>query len=212
MEDTPKKKAKGRRGPSDPGAAPTRASLHEAALAYLARGAASADSVTKTLARRVMNWARRASRVGREAEVVASQAAAARELIPEIVARLREVGLVNDTAFAEARAKRMSNAGRSRRAINAHLAQKGVDAATVREAVSLDAGAELAAAIAFARKRRIGPFARDAAPDDRDAKRAVERKALGTMARAGFDFSVCERVMRMDRDDADERLRDRREF
>ena len=32
------------------------------------------------------------------------------------------------------------------------------------------------------------------------------------MARAGFDFGVCERVLRMDRDDADERLRDRREF
>ena len=218
MADGPQKKANAtanaryRRGPSDPGAAPTRASLHEAALAYLARGAASADSVTRSLERRVTSWARRAARVGREAEVVGSQAKTARELIPEIVERLREVGLVNDTAFAEARAKRMSNAGRSRRAINAHLAQKGVDAATVREAVPHDAGAELAAAIAFARKRRIGPFARDAAPDDRDAKRAVERKALGAMARAGFDFNVCERVMRMDRDDADERLRGRREF
>lgn len=144
---------------------------------------------------------------------VAHDAAAARELITEIVGRLGEVGLVNDTAFAETRAKRMSSAGRSRRAISAHLAQKGVDAATVREAVPQDASSELAAAISFARKRRLGPFAR--APQDeqtRDERRVAERKALGTMARAGFDFGVCERVLRMDRDDAEERLRSRREF
>lgn len=195
-----------------PSPAPTRASLHEAALAYLARGAATADSVKKTLERRIGNWSRRAVRAGLDAEAVALDAAAARELIPAIVDRLREVGLVNDVTFAENRAKRMSCSGRSRRAISAHLAQKGVDAATVREAVTVDAGAELAAAIAFARKRRIGPFSRDEVPADRDERRAAERKALGAMARAGFDFNVCERVLKMDRDDADTRLRDRREF
>jgi regulatory protein len=211
--DAPKEKRKPRERNADPGRAPTRASLHEAALSYLARGAASADSVTKTLQRRIANWARRATRAGRETESVAQDAAAARELIAEIVGRLGEVGLVNDVVFAETRAKRMSSSGRSRRAITMHLAQKGIDAATVREAVPHDASAELAAAIAFARKRRLGPFAREAEePLSRDAKRAGEKKALGTMARAGFDFGVCERVLRMDREDADARLRDRREF
>lgn len=205
-------RAGGREG-GKPAPAPTRASLHEAALAYLARGAATADSVRKTLERRTSNWARRAVRAGLDAEAVAADAAAAREVIPAVIERLREVGLVNDVTFAENRARRMSSAGRSRRAISAHLAQKGVDAATVREAVTHDAGAELAAAIAFARKRRLGPFSKDDdAALDRDARRAAERKALGAMARAGFDFSVCERVLRMDREDADERLRDRREF
>ena len=215
MDDGTRKKkpraARPRNG--DPGVAPTRAALHEAALAYLARGAASADSVAKTLQRRIGNWARRALRAGRDGEAIAQDAAAARELIAPIVERLGEVGLVNDAAFAANRAKRMSTSGRSRRAITAHLAQKGVAATTVREAVGHDVGAELAAAIAFARKRRLGPFAREEAePLDRDARRVAERKALGTMARAGFDFGVCERVLRMDRDDADERLRDRREF
>ena len=49
-------------------------------------------------------------------------------------------------------------------------------------------------------------------PTDRDERRAAERKALGTLARAGFDWNVCDRVMRMNRDDAEERLRERREF
>jgi regulatory protein len=206
-------RARSRRGPSEPGPAPTRAALHEAALAYLARGAATADSVKKTLGRRIGNWARRSVRAGRDAEGIAGDAAKARELIEEIVHRLREVGLVNDTTFAENRARRMSSAGRSRRAISAHLAQKGVDAATVREAVPHDAGAELGAALQFARKRRLGPFADEAdVPTDREARRAAERKALGTLARAGFDWSVCDRLMRMNREDAEERLHARREL
>ena len=206
-------RGRAKRGPREPGPAPTRAALHEAALAYLARGAATADSVKKTLERRIGNWARRSVRAGRDAEGIAGDAGKARELIEEIVGRLREVGLVNDTTFAENRARRMSSAGRSRRAISAHLAQKGVDAATVREAVPHDAGAELGAALQFARKRRIGPFAADDdAPAGREERRAAERKALGTLARAGFDWNVCDRVMRMSREDAEERLRERREF
>jgi regulatory protein len=206
-------RGRSKRGPREPGPAPSRPALHEAALAYLARGAATADSVKKTLERRIGNWARRSVRAGRDPETIAGDAAKARELIAEIVGRLCEVGLVNDATFAENRARRMSNAGRSRRAISAHLAQKGVAAATVREAVPHDAGAELHAALQFARRRRIGPFAsEEEATVDREARRAAERKALGALARAGFDWSVCDRVIRMRRDDADERLRERRDF
>jgi regulatory protein len=211
-DTTRRPRGRGTRKAREPGAAPTRASLHEAALAYLARGAATADSVRKTLERRTSNWARRAARSGRDAEAVAADAAAARELIASIVDRLREVGLVNDATFAANRARSMSTSGRSRRAISAHLAQKGVDAATVREAVPHDATAEIGAAIAFARKKRIGPFSNVELAADRDARRAAERKALGAMARAGFDWNVCERVLKMDREDAEQRLRDRHEF
>ena len=199
------KKARSSRS-KGPGDAPTRASLHEAALGYLAKGAATADSVGKTLERRIANWKRRAMRAGLDEELVDRDVASAREAIPEIVARLREVGLVNDTAFAEARAQRLSRSGRSRRAIGAHLAQKGVDAAISREAVPPDAGAELTAALTFARKRRIGPFAREV--EDRE----TQRKALGAMARAGFGYDVCERALRMDRDMAEERIRERDDF
>jgi regulatory protein len=120
---------------------------------------------------------------------------------------------VNDSAFAASRARRMTRAGRSRRAILAHLAHKGVDAEIVRVAAPRDASAELDAAIAFARRRRIGPFAREEElAVERDARRDAERKALGAMARAGFDFGVCERVLRMNREDAEERLRERDDF
>jgi len=188
------------------GPAPTRAELHEAALSYLAKSAASADSVDRTLQRKISAWARRAARGGRDAEAVAADVETSRALVPLVIERLREVGLVNDRAFAAGRARSLSHGGRSGRAIRAHLAARGVAAETVREAVPNDRGAELDAALTFARKRRIGPYARDA--EDREAR----QRALAAMARAGFDFDVCERALRMDRDDADERLRARSTF
>jgi regulatory protein len=70
------------------------------------------------------------------------------------------------------------------------LAAKGVSAADVGDAVSgLRAVApdpDLAAACAFARRRRLGPFRRAA------ADRAHE---LGAFARAGFSRRVAEAVL-----------------
>ncbi|MDF2692290.1 MAG: Regulatory protein recX [Labilithrix sp.] len=191
----------------DPGPAPERNVLHEAALAYLARGSATAATLTRVLDRKVANWARKAARAARDPEVVASSVASCRESIGAIVARFREVGLINDAAYAKSRARSLSRSGRSRRAIAAHLATKGVDSETARQALPESAETELAAAIAFARKRRIGPYAREAA-DPRD--RAAKQKALAAMARAGFGWSTCERALGMDRDEADERLANER--
>jgi regulatory protein len=193
---------------ADPGPAPAREALHEAALAYLARGAATAAVVGRVLDRKVAAWARRAVRAGRDAEEVASDAARSREAIAPIVARFGEVGLVNDTSFATSRARSLAQAGRSRRAIQAHLTAKGVAAAIVREALPDDPSRELASALAFARKRRIGPFLRDEDAEEltKEERRKRSQKAIAAMARAGFGWSVAERVLAMDREQADARL------
>lgn len=196
-----KKKARARNKTGDPGPAPSRDVLHEAALAYLARGSATAATLTRVLDRKVSTWARKAARAARDPELVAADVIGCKESIEGIVARFREVGLVNDAAYAESRARSLSRAGRSRRAISAHLAAKGVDAETARQALPDDAGTELAAALAFARKRRIGPYAREETID-----RETKQKAIAAMARAGFAFHTCERALRMDREEADERL------
>lgn len=197
----------------EPPPAPSRASLHETALSYLSRTAATAATVRRALDRKVTTWARRAVRgCEGEADTIEAEVARCREDIEQIVARLGEVGVVNDAAFAEARARSLSLSGRSRRAIAAHLAAKGVDGETARAAAPRDADVELGAALAFARKRKIGPFAADESNLDRDERRKAESKALAAMARAGFDWNVCERAFRMDRQQAEERLdRHRRE-
>ncbi|MDE2199619.1 MAG: RecX family transcriptional regulator, partial [Rhodospirillales bacterium] len=107
--------------------------------------------------------------------------------VREEVARLVAAGLVDDAAFATSRARSLARAGRSRRAIAAHLAERGV-AAETRAALPDDAETELAAALAFARRRRIAPFGPAADADTR-------RRALGMFARAGFSQATATAAM-----------------
>lgn len=162
--------------------------LHEAALAYLARRPATA-----TMMKRVLQ--RRALKKGVPLDDVADD-------IQRVIARLVEVGLVDDASFAASRVDRLARGGRSSRAIAAHLAQRGVRSDVARAALATrDANADLDAALVLTRKRRIGAFARTPATDP-DAR----RKELGILARAGFDRSIAERALRIDREEAEERL------
>ncbi len=173
------------------GPAPDAASLHDAALAYLARYAATEAGLRRVLERRIERWARRAA--DSDAETVAAQAATARAMVRDVVARLVEAGAVNDVVFAESRARSLVRAGRSRRAAAANLAAKGVDAATAQAAVSHDDRTELAAALVLARKRRIGPFRAGQMPDE-----AGRQRELGVLARAGFSQSLSRQALAMD--------------
>jgi regulatory protein len=180
------------------GPAPDAASLHEAALDYLARYAATEAGLRRVLQRRIERWARRAALAAGDTETIATQAAQARGTVRDVVARLVAAGAVNDAAYAESRARSLIRAGRSRRAVAAHLAAKGVDPATTQSVLLEDAQSELAAALVLARKRRIGPFRTGGAPDA-----AGQRRELGVLARAGFPQDVARRALEMDADQAE---------
>jgi len=170
---------------TETGIAPTEASLHEAALAHLARYAATQAGLTRVLDRRIDRWAR--------ATVAEPEAVrAARQMARAVVARLAATGAVDDAAFAASRARRLLRSGHSRRAVAAHLAARGVATETARQAAPADDEAELAAAVMLAFRRRIGPFRRaPAAPD-------AARRELAVLARAGFPREVATRALAMD--------------
>jgi regulatory protein len=187
------------------GPAPDVASLHDAALAYLARYAATEAGLRGVLERRVDRWKRLAQQNAADAEAVAAQAAAARSAVREVVARLAAVGAVNDAAYAESRARSLTRAGRSRRAVAAYLAAKGVDPETAAIAMPPSEESELAAALVLARKRRIGPFRQGQTPDD-----AGRRRELGVLARAGFTGSIARQALAMDLDQAEALVNEQR--
>jgi regulatory protein len=146
---------------------------------------------------RVDRWQRLAERGGLDAEAGAAEAAKARDAVRTVVARLVAAGAVNDAAYAESRARSLVRAGRSRRAVAAYLAARGVDPGTVATAMpALES--ELAAALVLARKRRIGPFRTGAVPDE-----AGRRRELGVLARAGFPQPVARRALAMEHDQAE---------
>lgn len=161
------------------------------ALHYLGRYASSAENLRRVLSRR----ARRRLDDDREAlpEV--------RALIDALVARYQQSGLVDDAAYAGAQARSGLRRGKSLRTIRAGLAAKGVgadEAAAALQALRDEGGdPDLAAACAFARRRRLGPYRRGAG--DR-------AKELAAFARAGFSRDAAEAVLGCADPDAAEAL------
>jgi regulatory protein len=149
-------------------------------LAYLGRFASSAENLRRVLLRR----ARRRSPANPER---AHQVTA---LVDALVERYQRSGLLDDTAYAAARVRSLHRRGESATKIRARLAAKGVEKSVAAEAMlglrAETADPDLAAACAFARRRRLGPYRRGAA----DAARE-----LGAFARAGFARRVAERVL-----------------
>jgi regulatory protein len=157
------------------GPPPDAANLHAAAVAYLALYSATRTTLARALNRIVDRWLRAAT--GPDA---AAQAAAAKRAVPDVVARLAAAGAVNDAAFAEARARKLTRTGHSHRAAAAHLAARGVPDDVLRTALPDDEVGELAAALTYLRRRRLGPFRTAAVLPE------ARQKDLGSLARAGF--------------------------
>jgi regulatory protein len=199
METPPGRKPARPRRDIPAGPAPDAARLREAALAHLARFGTTEAGLRRVLQRRVDRWARRAEAEGQLTETIAPAAAQAKQAAAEVAQALAKAGAVDDEAFAAARARRLNQAGRSRRAIAAHLAVKGVPAATA--AGLLEETDELAAALGHLRRRRAGPFAAEQPPPPE-----ARLKALGALARAGFPRDLAERALDMLPEDATDRL------
>ncbi|MGH7053021.1 MAG: RecX family transcriptional regulator [Stellaceae bacterium] len=165
--------------------------LERWALSYLERYASSAENLRRVLLRR----ARR--HYAGDRERLAAVAAA----IDVLLARYGAAELIDDAAYAAGRALSLQRRGHSRRAIRARLAQKGVAPAVAAEALAAlaDSGAEpdLAAACAFARRRRLGPYRRGPADPVRE---------LAAFARAGFTRPVAEAVLACPDEEAAETL------
>lgn len=172
----------------------TAASLENAALYYLGRFATSSGNLRRVLMRKVA----RSTRDGEESD---SQAGA--RMVDALIARYLESGLLNDRTYAEQTAASLARRGASRYSIAGKLAQKGVEAELVSDAIAtLEAGGagELAAACALARRRRLGPY-RAA-----DKRAEYRQKDLASLARAGFSLDLARRVLKAPDIEALERL------
>ncbi len=137
--------------------------LEELALAYVARFATSAAKLDGYLRRKLRER-------GWDGEGAAP--------VAEIVARFVAAGYIDDAVFARARTGSLLRRGYGVRRIGQALDAAGI-AEDVRAEVRAAPAEQRRAALALARKRRIGPFG----PGGAD--RAVREKQLAAMLRAG---------------------------
>ncbi len=150
------------------------ASLERAALDYAARYATTRAKLAAYLRRKLRErgWAD-----------------AGAPPVEALVERFAENGYVDDRAFAAARTEALLRRGYGGRRIGSALRAAGIDSATVGE-LDERIGAEAeAAALRFARRKRIGPFAQ------RGADPALKRRWFAAMMRAGHPAGTVYRVL-----------------
>ncbi|WP_051329947.1 regulatory protein RecX [Niveispirillum irakense] len=173
--------------------------LDRAALHYLERFATSSANLRRVLMRRVLA----------SAQAHDTDPAQGAEWVEALIARYLRSGLLNDALYAEMKAGGLQRRGGSTRAIRQKLRAKGLDETEVEKAIgglegAAEGEADLNAAIAYARRRRLGGFRPDR-DGTGEARRQRRDKDIAAMARAGFDLATARRVIDADRtgDDPD---------
>lgn len=149
------------------------ATLEQAALAYAGRYATTRAKLRAYLVRKVRErgWE-----------------GAAGPGFDALVARLAALGYVDDRAFASARAAALVRRGYGEHRVGAALRAAGIAEADGAEARETARESAWDAALRYAERRKLGPFA--ATEGDRQAR----EKALAAMLRAGHPSPVARRV------------------
>ena len=150
------------------------ATLERAALDYAARYA--------TTQARLAAYLRRKLRERGWAEAGAPP-------VEALVERFAANGYVDDRAFARARADALLRRGYGGRRIGSALRAAGIDSETVGELDGRIAADAEAAAMRFARRKRIGPFASEPADPTR------KRRWFAAMIRAGHPARLVGRLL-----------------
>lgn len=161
--------------------------LQNAAMFHLERYPTTAEGLRRVLQRRV----KKAEML--EAPVMENVGRA----IEEIVARFVDAGAIDDKAFAQTKARALHRRGTSNRLTKQKLRMIGVDSDTLDKAMAaldqeLDTNPrqrEWKAAVALARRRRLGPFR-----PQKDRKEKRDRD-LAAMARGGFAYDLARKVI-----------------
>ncbi len=161
--------------------------LQNAATFYLERYPSTAEGLRRVLDRRV----RKARML--DAPVMDN----VEQAIASIVRKFVDAGMIDDQAFAQTKARALHRRGSSSKLTRQKLQHAGVDRDTLDKAMAgLDEELhvdprqrELTAAIALARRRKLGPFRAEKERKDR------RTRDLAAMARGGFDYQLARKVI-----------------
>jgi regulatory protein len=109
--------------------------------------------------------------------------------VDALVAELAENRFVDDRAYAGMKADGLTRRGYGPRRVRQALDAAGIEEDDAAEALQGAEADSMAAALAYAKRRRLGPFSPH--PDDPDRR----RKALAAMLRAGHAYLTARRIL-----------------
>ncbi len=124
--------------------------------------------------------------------------------IPPLITKLEGYGYLNDTAYAAGLARRLVREGRAIPLIRQKMQDKGLAKEDVEAAIAglqetMDDTMAMVGAVRLMQRRRIGCFAspgRDIPPE----------KAIGILARGGFDYNTIKAAIALSEGEAQEIL------
>jgi regulatory protein len=109
--------------------------------------------------------------------------------IDPLIEKLARLGYIDDAAFALAKARSLGQRGYGERRVDMALRQAGVGEQDGAPAKAMATSGATAAAIRYAQRRRLGPFASEVPDQKRRAR------ALSAMIRAGHSFDLARRLI-----------------
>jgi len=109
--------------------------------------------------------------------------------IEALVARFVELKYIDDALYASQKAASLTARGYGSRRVGEALYVAGISDKDGKDAKREAENARVQSALKMARKRRFGPFAREAAEPDK------RQKQLQAMLRGGHDFSIARRIV-----------------
>lgn len=179
-EDNDSSRARGRSNRSRERRAPTpldAAALERLALRYVERFATTRGRLTDYLNRKIRErgWA------GDEGSAPADPA--------DLAQRMADLGYVDDRAFAEQRAAAMQRRGLGARRVAGAFREAGIDDGDAESIAPAIADRAVESALAFARRKRIGPYGSG------DGDRKSHEKQLAAMLRAGHRFDLSRKIV-----------------
>lgn len=110
-------------------------------------------------------------------------------LVVQLVADFVRLGYVDDDQFARNRAGALLRRGFGPIRVDAALRHAGIAADLAADQASIGTEEEMAAAIAFARRKRIGPFCQT------EMTARTRERGLASLARAGHRYEIARAVM-----------------
>ena len=155
----------------------TEAKLRDLALHYAARFASTGARLEGYLLRKIRERGLAEDADGRTVEVD----------VPALVARLVELGYVDDDAYARMRARDLGSRGYGARRVEETLRHAGVGEGLRRQHAPGEAAGRRAAAL-MAKKKRLGPYGAPGDGNDPIARRKAHEKAVAAMLRAGHQY------------------------
>jgi regulatory protein len=115
--------------------------------------------------------------------------------VDEIVTQFESLGYIDDCAFAKARGDALLRRGYGPNRLRISLRVSGVGAEIIDEVATIDDDGAFAAALIFARRKRIGPYAKEPISPD------IRQKMIAALLRAGHSYDISRKILALNAND-----------